>query len=255
MTSMTSHTGLGQGPRMERPRRLVGFGTMTTGARLVEPVVGAAVARSHLARIPDDLLGPLLADARRLRVPAGSLFRREGEPGAHAELVVTGLVRVFVSSPDGRTLTVRYCRPGALIGVVSLFRARYVMPGGIQALVDSDLLVLGAAGLRAASERDLAVAAALLGELSERVHWFVAEIPGASFATVRQRIARHLLDLAADHQRGTRLVAPISQQALADAVGTVREVVVRALAELRRDGLVATGDGGIRILDPDRLAA
>ena len=230
------------------------YGTATMGADLRDPVVRTAVGSSHLAGVPEPLLAPLLDDAVWLRVPAGSHVRREGEPGAHLELVISGLVRIFVSSPDGRTLTVRYCRPGALIGVVSLFRPSYVMPGGMQALVDSELLVLRAEAVRSASAVQLAIASALIAELSERVYQFVVEIPGASFATVRQRVARHLLDLAAEQQQGTRLVAPISQQALADAVGSVREVVVRTLGELRREGLVATGAGGIRILDPDRLA-
>ena len=100
------------------------------------------------------------------------------------------------------------------------------------------------------------MADALMAELSDRVYQFVVELPGASFATVRQRVARHLLDLASDEQRGgTRLIAPVSQQAMADAIGSVREVVVRALGELRKEGLVATGSGGIEILDADRLAA
>jgi CRP/FNR family transcriptional regulator len=144
----------------------------------------------------------------RLRVPAGSMVRREGEPGPHVELVINGLVRVFVSSPDGRTLTVRYCRPGSLVGAVSLFRPSYGMPGGIQALVDTELLVLRADRVRAMSDRERAMADALMAELSDRVYQFVVELPGASFATVRQRVARHLLDLASDEQRGgTRLIA------------------------------------------------
>ena len=225
------------------------------GVDLHDPVVREAIGLSHLAEVPEPLLAPLLADAMRLVVPAGSLVRREGERGAHVELVLSGLLRIFVSSPDGRTLTVRYCRPGALVGVVSLYRPGYVMPGATQALLETDLLVLRADAVRRLAERELAMAGALLDELSERAHQFVAELPGASFATVRQRLARHLLDLAADHQRGARLVAPVSQQAIADAVGSVREVVVRTLGDLRREGLVETGSGGIRILDPDRLAA
>jgi CRP/FNR family transcriptional regulator len=225
------------------------------GADLRDPVVRAAIGSSHLAGVPEPLLAPLIEDAVRLVVPAGSLVRREGERGPHLELVISGLVRVFVSSPDGRTLSVRYCRSGALVGVVSLFQPSYVMPGGLQALVDTELLVLRAAAVRAMSDRERAVADALIAELSERVYRFVAEIPGASFATVRQRVARHLLDLASDRQQGSLLVAAVSQQAMAEAVGSVREVVVRALGELRREGLVETGAGGIRILDPDRLAA
>ena len=58
---------------------------------------------------------------------------------------------------------------------------------------------------------------------------FIAEIPGSAFATVRQRVARHLLDLASATQLGSRLKVTISQQELADSVGSVREVVVRVL--------------------------
>ena len=83
--------------------------------------------------------------------------------------------------------------------------------------------------MRRAAERDVRVARALLDELSERVLSFVVEIPSA-FATVRQRVARHLLDLASERQRGSELVASIGQQDLADAVGTVREVVGSSVA-------------------------
>ena len=225
------------------------------GADLRNPVVHAAVGLSHLAEVPEPLLAPLVDDAVRLVVPAGSIVRREGEPGPHVELVVSGLIRLFVSSPDGRMLTVRYCRPGALVGVVSLFQPNYVMLGSLQALVDTELLVLRADAVRASCDAEQMMAGALIAELSERVYQFVAEITGASFSTVRQRIARHLLDLASERQQGALLIAPISQQALAEAVGSVREVVVRVLGDLRREGVVATGAGGIRILDPDRLAA
>jgi CRP/FNR family transcriptional regulator len=49
------------------------------------------------------------------------------------------------------------------------------------------------------------------------------------------------------------IVVPVSQRELADAVGTVREVVVRVLRELRRDGVVRTERDHIVILDPARL--
>lgn len=194
-----------------------------------------------------------MVDGSRLSVPAGSTVHREGDTAAHVEIVVSGLVRVYVTAPDGRTMTVRYCRLGALIGVVSLFAPRFTLPATIQAVTDADLLVLRASVVRRAAEQDVRVARVLLGELSERVLSFIAEIPGAS-ATVRQRVARHLLDLAAEGQTGTELVASIGQQDLAEAVGTVREVVVRALRELRADGLVRTGRNGIIVLDPERLA-
>lgn len=212
-----------------------------------------AIAASSLGSLPQEVIAELTAGAERLRIPARSTVRHEGEDAPHLELVLAGLVRVQVSAADGRTLTVRYCRPGALLGVATLY-AQVSRPFSIQALSDSDLLSLRPAIVRGWADRDPRVARALLTETSERVMSFVAEFSGHAFANVRQRIARHLLDLASDHQRPDELLAPISQQELADAVGTVREVVVRVLRELREEGVVQTGRDGIVIRDPERLA-
>ena len=75
-----------------------------------------------------------------------------------------------------------------------------------------------------------------------------------TFGSVRQRVAAHLLDLASAQQRpGGQLMARVSQQELADAVGSVREVVARVLREFRRDRLVATAPDRIHVLDPAGL--
>jgi CRP/FNR family transcriptional regulator, cyclic AMP receptor protein len=136
---------------------------------------------------------------------------------------------------------------------VSLFASPFSLPATIQAVTDADLLAFRPSVVQRAAERDARVARALIDELSERVLSFIAEIPGSAFATVRQRVARHLLDLASEGQTGPELVAAVGQQDLADAVGTVREVVVRALRELRQAGLLETRREGIVLLDPDRL--
>jgi CRP/FNR family transcriptional regulator len=199
------------------------------------------------------VLDDLMAGAVRRRIRAGSVFHREGEPAPHVELVISGVVRGFVTAPDGRTMTVRYARPGALIGVVSLFNAGFAMPASIQALVDSELLALSPAVVRRAAALDPRVSRALLRELSERVMSMWYELPGSIFTTVRQRLARHLLELAS--QAGPELVVTVSQQQVADAVGTAREVVVRALRELRATGAVRTERDHIVIVDPARLIA
>jgi CRP/FNR family transcriptional regulator len=127
-------------------------------------------------------------------------------------------------------------------------------PFSIQTLADSELLRLRPAVVRAVADHDPRVARALLVETSERVLSFVAEFSGQAFANVRQRIGRHLLDLASEHHAAEGLLAPISQQELADAIGTVREVVVRVLRELREEDVVQTGRDGILIIDPERLS-
>lgn len=218
-------------------------------------LVDTAFGMSHLGSLSEPIRDRLVSSATLMTVPAGALLHREGDEAAHLELVVSGLLRVYVTALDGRTLTVRYCRPGAILGAVSLFASPFSMPASVQAVTDAEILSMSAPSIRRAVERDVVLARALLDELSERVMSFIAEIPGSAFATVRQRVARHLLDLATGTQRGPDLTVTISQQELADAVGSVREVVVRALRELREQDHIETDRNGITLLDPQRLAA
>jgi DMSO/TMAO reductase YedYZ molybdopterin-dependent catalytic subunit len=207
----------------------------------------AAIEASYLRSLPHAVVDGLMAGSRLLPVEAGSVVRWEGDATAHFDLVVTGLVRVFVTAPDGRSLTVRYVRPGGLLGAVSLFASPFVLPATIQAVTDAELLRLAPSVVRRAADTDVRVARALIDELTERVLSFIPEIPGSVFATVRQRVARHLLDLASGSPASGVLLADIGQQELADAVGTVREVVVRALRQLREAGLIRTGRDGVVI--------
>jgi CRP/FNR family transcriptional regulator len=153
-------------------------------------------------------------------------------------------------------MTIRYCRPGALMGTGTVFndvnpRAR----GSTSALVDSRILVFNPEALRALAERDIRVTRCLLRETSARVAEYINEFEASSFGSIRGRLIRHLLDIGAEQQQGRRLVARLTQEELAGSIGTVREIVVRILRELRKEGLVRTGRGGVELLDPVRLDA
>ena len=168
--------------------------------------------------------------------------------------MLAGLIRAEVSSPDGRSLVIRYARPGALLGMASLFGEPYIMPGSLYAVVDSELLELRPDVVRRVAREEIAVANAILDELSDRVVGFVAEIPGSAFTTVHQRIARHLLGVASrDPMAGRSPGSPSSSWPMPS--GSVREVVVRELRGMRETGTVRTGSRSITILDPDRVAA
>jgi CRP/FNR family transcriptional regulator len=216
------------------------------------------VSSSSLRELPLEVVDELFTYAVRTRIPAGTVthWERDGEP--HFEFVVAGTIRVFITAPDGRTMTIRYCRPGALVGAMSLFSREFSMPATTQALVDVELVRIAPTRVRELVDRDARVARALLSELSERARGFVYEISGGAFGTVRQRVARHLLDLASERSPlpvpGRDLVVRVTQQELAAAVGTVREVVVRVLRELRAERAVRTERDHIVITDPAILS-
>jgi CRP/FNR family cyclic AMP-dependent transcriptional regulator len=207
---------------------------------------------SFLLALDETMRARLLADAVRVDVPGGSVLYRDRE-ASRMGVVAAGLIRVYLTSAEGRQLTVRYAREGDVIGTAVAVAGPIAV--SVQAITDTALLIVNVDAVRALGRADAGFAWAVAEEVGRRLNEVLEAFAGAAFGTVRQRLARHLLDLAAEQQHGNLLVAPVSQQELADAVGSVREVVTRALREMRDEGLVDTTRQGIVLLDPARLSA
>jgi CRP/FNR family transcriptional regulator, cyclic AMP receptor protein len=212
-----------------------------------------ALARSFLAELPAEVVGRLRDEGERADYPAGTTVYRAGsEP--RAALVVHGLVRVYLESAEGRQVTVRYARPGDVLGIAVLVGGPVGV--GVQAVEPSGLFRISSRTLTAAAHHDPRVSWAIAEELNRRLYDSLEQTAVNAFGSVHQRVAAHLLDLASAQQHpDDRLVARVSQQELADAVGSVREVVSRALRDFRVAGMVATNADSVVILDPTRLYA
>jgi CRP/FNR family cyclic AMP-dependent transcriptional regulator len=220
---------------------------------VVDRDIEDALARSFLATLPAELVSKLREDGERVDYPAGTTVYRAGEQ-PRAALVVRGLIRVYLSSPGGRQVTVRYARPGDVLGIAVLVGGP--ADTGVQTIEPSSVFRISARALTTAARQDPRVSWAIAEELNRRLYGVLEQTAVNAFGSVRQRVAVHLLDLASDRQRPEgSLVANVSQQELADAAGSVREVVARALRELRVAGIVATTADRIEILDPARLYA
>ena len=211
----------------------------------------AVWAASFLARLPEPSAQRLLADARELRLATGETFYRgtQHEATERAGLVTAGLLRTFRRAPDGRQVTLRYAPPGALIGLPAVLGQDAEAEG--QALQDSIVVVLPAATVRAVAQRDAQVAWSLATYLASVLQETNALLASDLFGTVRARVARHLLDMATAVDG--RLVVEASHQSLADAIGSVREVVSRALKQLQDDGAVARDGRRLVLSDPAAL--
>jgi CRP/FNR family cyclic AMP-dependent transcriptional regulator len=220
---------------------------------MVDEEVQVAVARSFLGKLPAGVVRDLTAEGERVDYPAGTLVYQEGST-PRAALVIAGLVRVYMSSPEGRQVTVRYGRPADFLGMPVILGGPVNLSA--QALEASSLFRVNPRILTAAAQADARVAWAIADELNQRLHETLQQTAINAFGSVKQRVAVHLLHLASMQQRPAgRLAARVSQQELADAVGSVREVVARVLRDLRLAGIVATSADRILILDPARLHA
>jgi CRP/FNR family transcriptional regulator, cyclic AMP receptor protein len=195
----------------------------------------------------------LIQGAKRVIYPAGTIALRPGGPTV-AYLIEGGLARAFWSLPDGRQTTVAIVRPGELVGAsATMGYAPWIF---MQVITESRLTVLLPETLSKLAATQLDVSAAMSRHLAMRVRDAYRLIAVRSLGNIRERMAYDLLDRAAQSQLVVgRLEVIATQGDLADSIGSSREVMSRALRDLRSEGILETAPGVIRVLDPARLAA
>ena len=206
------------------------------------------------------LFEPVSARARRelaarsvlLSCEAGESFWQAGEPPRGILVVLSGSVRLLRALPNGRSQVIHREGPGSVLGEIPLLDGEGY-PATAEAETDCRAILVTPEAFHAALAADPAFAALLLRNLASRVRGLVDRIEGLTALTVRGRLARALLERA-DEAGGDSFELGMTQTALADELGTVREVVVRHLSELRDRGILATpGRARYRIVDRQAL--
>lgn len=211
----------------------------------------AVTAESFLGQLPEAARTRLLEDADVVDIERGATIFSASEARDRIGIIIHGIARTHLNAPDGRRLSVRFARTGDTIGSITAERAGL----SAQAVTDCTILRLDGHALGELIAEDGRVGLTFIVEMSRRLVDTYATLAANTFGTMRERVARQLLDIAMETRSPVGLVAPLTQQDLADSVGTVREVVARVLREFRDEGLVQTEPSRIVINDPDGLAA
>ena len=189
-------------------------------------------------------------------VTQGDRVFTEGAPCHGLFVIIEGAVDVRQTSEAGREQSLHTEGAGATLGEVPLFDGGGYLASAV-ASVPTRLLVLPRAAFLELCRRRPAVALALLETLAQRVRRFAALAADLAFREVTERVARHLEATARAEGRplmaGTTLELTLTQEQLATRLGTVRELAARALAQLRRSGVIAQRGRRVTILDPARL--
>jgi CRP/FNR family cyclic AMP-dependent transcriptional regulator len=214
------------------------------------PKVAVIRERSTLqSRLSAELWDSLVLNAAIAVVPEGNAVftGSRGRLGA----ILDGVVRMFTWASSGRQVTIRYARPGDLMGLTPLLSGDDTW--GSEAVVDSRVAIISYERLRDLSMHNVELAWAIAEEASMMSAEAVHTIIEASYEPMAVRLASHLLELSQQTPDGQTVVR-ITHKHLAEAVGTAREVVTRVLKRFRESRIVDIGPGSILILDPEELA-
>ncbi len=117
------------------------------------------------------------------------------------------------------------------------------MPATAEAITATRCLIINGDSLTAIMPADPELALLFPRRLSARVRVLVERVDRLSTQPVLSRLAAFVL-YRAERSSSSSFTLGMTQEELAEELGTVREVVVRGLARMRRDGLIATAGRG-----------
>ena len=191
------------------------------------------------------------AGVDEVHITAGALILRAGQLPRIA-LVVAGVVRVFISTQLGRQMTIRYARAGDLVGLSPYLAG--TDQWNAEAITDVSIKVFTFDHVRSAGAHDPDLPWSIAQHVAAVMAESLRTVADASGQSITVRVARHLREMTLRGLDG-RAVVHISHQRLADAVGTVREVVSRELTALRAAGVIDRSAGAVRVIDEARLGS
>jgi len=213
-----------------------------------ESIINFLKGLPYFRALPPQALAALAARTSQRAYSRGELILLEGEPPQAAYFIVSGQVRVFKLSAEGRQQILDRLGPGGSFNLVPIFDGQE-NPASAEAVNAVTVLVVPRADLLATVRRYPAVAEAILADFASRLRRLASLVEDLSFRTVRARLARFLLRQASS--RGHRL----TQAEMAAELGTVRDVVGRTLADFQAEGLISIERHRIVIRDRRRLEA
>jgi CRP-like cAMP-binding protein len=180
------------------------------------------------------------------------------DPPERIHIVKKGRVRVYRVTPDGKQLTIDIYEAGTILGDMSLLGQDRLPETYAEAIDDAVICTLTPDELRSLIQRHPVIGVNVIGHLSRRLRDAERELESMAYGRVDQRLARKLIDLSQRFgvrtARGTMIRARLTQQELAEMIGTTRETLAHTLGDFRRRGLLDASGQSVVIRDAERLA-
>lgn len=183
----------------------------------------------------------------------GKALRNKREDCLGFVILKKGRLRVYMSSDEGREITLYRL----LEGDMCLFSASCAMSNiqfdvMLESEVDSEVVIISPCVYKELMDTSLPVAkytGELLSSKLSEVMWLMDQVLNKR---VDSRLAAWLVEEST--LRESKVIA-ITQEELANHLGTAREVVTRMLKRFQQEGIVEVNRGIVKITDGDALGS
>jgi len=194
--------------------------------------------------------------ARLVQYNRREVLWSEGEEVETVAWVRSGAVKEARRLPDGRELTLRFFRRGALLGEQAMIRGAQ-MRSELVAHEPVKLIEIPRREFLVVAESSPAFMRELMGLMESRRAQVEARMEGLLFHSATARLAGLLLELAEGFGirdgRGTIVDLRLTHREIASMIGTTRETVSFAITDLRKEGVIQTERKRVVLLNRARL--
>ncbi len=180
----------------------------------------------------------------------GELLFLEDEPCQGLYAVRSGQIRIFKSSSEGREQVLLIAKPGDTFNDVPVFDGG-PNPASASALEPSTVCIVPKETVLSLVA-DCPSALTIIRLFAARLRHLTLLVEDLSFRHVVSRLAKTLLELAVV-EGGPSPVPRLTQDEMAAMVGTIRDVISRALRALEKAGVIRIEGRRILVVDPEKL--
>jgi CRP/FNR family transcriptional regulator, anaerobic regulatory protein len=210
----------------------------------MEDLMAIAAALPAFADTPSALLAPVAPRVRRLAFAPGDRIHHDGDTCDRVAFVLEGELRVAKAGPAGREIELYRVAPGEpCVLELSAAMGRSGYPARAVATVGGRALTIPADALLDLLAVDPGVQRFVFGLLSRRLASVMQLVEEVAFRRMDERLVAFLRREA----RGEPPVVALTHDAIAERLGTVREVVSRLLSHLAQAGEVELARGEVRL--------
>lgn len=208
-----------------------------------------------LAGLAPELLGELTRGSRSATFQRGETIYRPGDPANEMYVLLSGQVKLALSSNRGNEKVIDVLEAGRSFGEAELFGARVYLAGAV-AVKPAQLLCIAGEHVRRIMTADPRVAERIIMGLAHRQTQMEAELAASHFYSGSHRLLEFFLWLAGpdrDLTEETQVTLSISKRLLASRFDMQPESLSRALRDLTRAGLIAVDKSRISLRN-DKIA-
>jgi CRP-like cAMP-binding protein len=214
-----------------------------------------AVLRKHpyFCDLGPEAFDQLCRYAKHATLKRGSTIFSKGDPGNSLVAVISGTVKISISSPDGRTAILNLIGPGEIFGEVALLDGQ-ARTADATANTNCEIFVIDRREFLPFVRSQPALAMKFIELLCARLRWTSDQVEQIILQDLPGRLASALIRLTERHRPAEGgLTIVITQQEISEMVGMTRESINKQLRAWAARRWVRLEHGAIVVLDIEAL--